>query len=445
MLDQLLRIGRVKVRSTSEKTVTLFEETRINYVRTHLGSEDAIRRLAEVLPGGDTRTTTWFDPFPVVMDSAAGYTLTDVNGNRLIDFLGNYTALVHGHRPSFVVDAIRDALDSGWLFGAPLAEQEHLGRALKERVESVDLVRFTNSGTEASLLALRLARALTGRRRVAVARHSYHGSSDSLRAESPDVVVFPYDDVDGTIDVLDAARDDLAAVFVEPVLGSGGVIPAQAEFLRVLRDWCSSHSVLLVFDEVMSFRLAYGGLQLAYNINPDLTVFGKIIGGGLPIGAVGGKHDILEVSAPGHASHFQHGGTFNGNRLAMVAGLAALLALNEAEIARINRLGERLRSQLREVIEQYQAGLSVTGIGSLLNLHAAPRVTTPEAAVAASGSLLARYLHLALINQGIFLAPRGEMCICTPMEEAAIDAATEAFASACAALPRTPMSARLHV
>lgn len=409
-----------------------FDQELRRYVEGNPSSRRAAVESARVMPGGDTRTTTWFHPFPVLIDEAAGFEMRTLDGQVLTDFLGNYTALVHGHRPRQVTGTIKKTLRRGWLFGAPLIEQSALAELLTERVPSVDLIRFTNSGTEAGLLALRLARVFTGRSRVALARHGYHGSSDELSSEAVrgDAVQFSFNDIQQTCQSIYRRRDEVAAVFIEPILGSGGLIPADQPFVAAVRELCNEIGALLIFDEVMSFRLAYGGYQEDFDDFPDLSMFGKLIGGGLPVGAVGGRSDVMSLCDPRDGPCVSHGGTFNGNRLTMASGVATLELLDRGAIQRINTLGDSLRARLVEVGQDAGSLVSVTGHGSLLNIHAAPGVKGPEGASRAASSLLASYLHIALLNRGIFIAPRGEMCVSTVMNEGVIEKAVEAVADA---------------
>ena len=409
----------------SSTSVQMLVEAERRYRQQHPRSEAAGKELIEVLPGGDTRTTTWYPPFPLVIERASGASMWDADGNEVLDFIGNYTSLIHGHVPSFVVDAITTELPSGFIFAAPMRAHGELAGALTNRMQAVELVRFTNSGTEANLLAGRLTRAATGRRTLAVAEHSYHGSWEDLDWRAAGITgtaVFPINDIPAATAALDAAGP-IAGIFIEPVLGSGGVIPVAPEFLRFLDEYAEATGALLVFDEVMTFRLGYGGMQGRLGINPSLTSFGKLIGGGLPIGAVGGRRDIMEFSDPRREGSLAHGGTFNGHRLAMVGGVATLNALDGAEIDRINGLGETLAQGIRAIANRLGAPVSVTGYGSMLNLHAAPDVQTPAQAHAAAQSELARATHLEFINDGVFMAARGELCISTAMDDRTIQRA----------------------
>jgi glutamate-1-semialdehyde 2,1-aminomutase len=399
------------------------------YAERHRGSLAAIERMAAWMPGGDTRSTTWFAPFPLVMESAAGAVMRDVDGRNYLDFLNNYTALVHGHRPPFVVEAIKAALDRDFLFGAPMEEQGVLAEHIVKRLPSAEQIRFCNSGTEATLLAARVARAYTGRRQLAIAKYSYHGSGEDLVWEAAGVTgttVFPADDPEAAVAVLRAAGP-LAAVFIEPVLGSGGVIAVPVEVLQRLRRFAHETGALLVFDEVQTLRLSYGGMQEATGVLPDLTAIGKIIGGGIPVGAVAGRRDVLAITDPRRPDRMEHSGTFNGQRLTMAGGLASLRALDRAAVERLNGLGMRLSTGLAAAAEQSELPFSVTGVGSLLNVHAARDVRSAAQAEAAAESPLRRLFHLGMLDRGVFVAPRGELCCSTAMTDGDVDAAVDAF------------------
>ena len=411
------------------------------YVRRHPRCGEAMERMAESMPGGDTRSSTWFSPFPIVIDSGNGAEMRDLDGNVLLDLICNYTSLVHGHCPSFITTIVREQTERGYVFAAPMLEQGELAAEITSRIPSADLVRFTNSGTEAGMLAARLARAWTGRRRLAVALHSYHGSFEDLdwRArESTGTAVFPVNDEAGTRAALDAAGP-LAAVFIEPVLGSGGIIAADMEYLTFLREYTRETGAALVMDEVMTLRLGYGGRQETVGVTPDLTVLGKIIGGGFAVGAVAGSEDIMRLTDPSRRGHLGHGGSFNGHRVTMAAGSAALRRLDRPAIQRLNALGDRLAGDIGRVCRESGLPVCITSCGSMLNLHAARKVTNPTEASDAARTTLARYLHVALLNHGVYVAMRGEMCLCTPVTDAmasrvvaAVDEVlTEARAFAC--------------
>jgi glutamate-1-semialdehyde 2,1-aminomutase len=399
------------------------------YRHRNPNSEAALEQLSRWMPGGDTRATTWFEPFPLVIERAEGAHMVDLDQHDLVDFLSNYTSLVHGHRPPPVMAAIEEALGRGSVFAAPLLEQGELASRLVERVASVDLVRFTNSGTEANLLAANIARAVTGRTRVAVAQYSYHGGYELLDWHRPgaDTAVFAANDVEGTVAALGDGRD-LAAVFIELVQHAGGVMETKPEYVRFLRDFTRESGALLVFDEVVTLRLAYGGRQSDVGATPDLTSMGKFIGGGLPIGAVGGACGVMESTSPQRAGAFVHNGTFNGNRLTMVAGAAALDLLDREAISRINALGTRLADGISAAAAARGLGISVTSCGSLLTMHALPDVRTSAQSQVAAAQPLRRLLHFKLLEHGLFTAPRGEFVVSTAMDDATIDHALESIA-----------------
>lgn len=375
--------------------------------------------------------------------SGSGCRVTDADGVERIDFISNYTSLAHGHCHPPVVEAVK-AQAGRMASGAGPSELEiELGERLKARLPSIELLRFTNSGTEATMLAVRAARAFTGRSTVVAFAGAYHGTHDlgvSIPADSADrphgrgvpaavaetLVVAPYNDIESTSAALDSCLDDLAAVIVEPVLGAGGVIPAEPTFLAFLRERTREAGALLLFDEVISFRIGYHGAQGRYGVKPDLTTLGKIIGGGLPIGAVGGRGEVMELFDPRSPDRMPHGGTFNGNPLSAAAGLATLDGLPPAEYERLESLAMELRQRLEGVFDRFGVSGCVTQIGSLFNVHFADGPIHTHADVLAGDLALLRELHLAMLGHGILTTPRGMGCLSTPMGEAEIDAFLEA-------------------
>jgi glutamate-1-semialdehyde 2,1-aminomutase len=416
------------------------------------------RRNAEAtrtMPGGDTRSTAWFPPYPPFAVGGAGAALTDLDGNRYVELLNNYTALIHGHAHPVVVEAIREQLGRGACFAGPHERTLQLSQMLCERVASIEHVRFTNSGTEAVMMAARVARAFTGRPLVAKAEGGYHGTWDDVQigiapqpdpawphsppASTPDspglspgatqsTVVIPYNDLEATRAILEPVGSRLAAVVVEPMQGTG-MIPADPDYLHGLRALTGELGALLVLDEVMMFRLAPGGLQSHYGVAPDLTTIGKIIGGGLPVGAFGGRADVMEVCDPRRPGAIPHYGTFNGNAATMAGGVASLELLPPAEYERINALGERLRDGVNALGAELGLAICATGIGSLLDVHLTNGPLRCYRDVV-RGKPWADLLHLALLNEGLFAARRGLMAISTPMDEELIDDVIEKVRSA---------------
>ncbi|RYF63259.1 MAG: aminotransferase class III-fold pyridoxal phosphate-dependent enzyme, partial [Comamonadaceae bacterium] len=286
---------------------------------------------ARVLPGGNTRSVLFAAPFPITLAKAHGCHVTSLDGAVYADFLGEYTAGLYGHSHPVLRKAVLQALDGGWVMGGHIRAEEELARLICERFDSIDLVRFANSGTEANLYAISAARAITAKPKIMVFEGGYHGGVFTFASGAPgpltapfDFVRAPYNDVEGTLALLEAHADTIGTIVVEPMQGSGGCIAGDRAFLQMLRDWSSAHGALLIFDEVMTSRLAPGGLQQVHGIAPDLTTLGKYIGGGFSFGAFGGRADLMRRFDPGQPGAFGHAGTFNNNVFTMAAGAAGL-------------------------------------------------------------------------------------------------------------------------
>ncbi len=419
------------------------------YLERNRRSAELYARAQRVLPGGNSRTTVFFSPYPFYAVRGEGCRVWDADGNVRVDFLNNYTALILGHAHPKVVAAMAEAAARGASFAAPTEYEIRLAEELCRRVKSVEQVRFTNSGTEATMLAVRAARAYTGRPKIAKFEGGYHGSHDYAAvsvgpdpdragpADEPQpvpdgpgipesvlgtVVVLPYNNLEAVSRILEREGKEVAAVIVEPLMGAGGAIPATAEFLRGLRELTRRLGIVLIFDEVIAFRLAYGGAQEYFGVEADLTTFGKIIGGGLPVGALGGRADIMGLFDPRRPDRIGHGGTFNANPVTMAAGLATLAELTPAAYEHLNRLGELARRRLRQAFERLELPAQVTGAGSVFAVHfAAEPVTDYRSARRGSNPELLRRLHLGLLNEGVVIAPRGMGCISTPMTEAEVE------------------------
>ena len=408
--------------------MSVLERTAVEqYLEQTSASHVLFERAVEVLPGGNTRTTIFHEPYPVYLVRGEGCRVTDVDGNERIDFISNYTSLILGHCHPRVVEAVQQQTAKLMSAAAPNELEIELAERIRERLPSVERIRFANSGTEGTMLAFRAARAFTGRSKVATFAGGYHGSHDYATSIPPNpssapgapgipaavaetIVVCPFDDVDGTRAALEPHLADLAAVIIEPVLGAGGVQPASAEFLTFLRELTHDAGALLVFDEVISFRVGYHGAQGRLGITPDLTTLGKIIGGGLPVGACGGREDVMARFDPRRDDRIGHGGTFNANPLTMAAGLATLAEMTPDCYDALELLAADLQTKLEGVLSETGTAGSVTRAGSLFHLH-----------VDDQGSL-----HLALLNNGILSTQRGMGCLSVPMTSAEIDAYVDA-------------------
>jgi len=409
-------------------------EAEERYVAANPESRRLHEQRALVMPGGNTRTTIHQPPFPLTIVHGEGARITDADGHEYVDFLGEYTAGIYGHSHPVIVEAIREALANGIVLGAPNRYETILAEAICARFPSVDLVRFTNSGTEANLLALSLARAVTGRSGVLVFAGAYHGGillfSHGVSPLNPpfDWIIGEYNDADGGARLVAEHAHELAAVIVEPLQGAAGVIPGDPAFLRALRDATRENGVPLVFDEVMTSRLSRGGAQELHGIDPDLTTMAKFVGGGLSFGAFGGRAELMSRFDPSRPDALQHGGTFNNDVLTMAAGAAGLTrVLTDGEITRLNALGDRLRNRVNTL----DAGICATGLGSLVGLHFARGPIRSERDVPEAAELRG-LLHLHMLERGYSYGRRGFVALSLPLTEADIDgfaAAVEDFLS----------------
>ena len=395
-------------------------------------SAERHERAAKSMPGGNTRSILHFEPFPLAFERGQDAWLWSLDGDRYADFLGEYTAGLYGHSQVAILDAVREALGRGLSFGGVNELEPRLAELVCARFPSVDLVRFTNSGTEANLMALALAVATTRRQRILVFRGGYHGGVLTF-GDGPSPVTVPhewvlgdYDDVDGTRELIRAHRSELAAVLVEPMLGAGGCVPASEEFLAMLRAETSASGALLVFDEVMTSRLAAGGLQSVVGVTPDLTTLGKYLGGGLSFGAFGGRADLMAAYDPSRPGSLFHAGTFNNNVLTMSAGIAGLeQVLADDVLVEVNVRGDRLREALDEVAAP--AGLHVSGRGSMMTIHPAPHPIVASVPLTEARAAVKELVFFGLVNRGFWLARRGMLSVSIPTTDAMCDELAGAF------------------
>jgi glutamate-1-semialdehyde 2,1-aminomutase len=366
------------------------------------------RFLAEArayLPGGDSRSTLFYRPYPAVMDRGEGCWLYDIDGNRLLDFTGNHSSLVHGYGHPAIVEAIQRQLRKGTCFPGSTEPQLRLAKLLCERMPSVERIRFTSSGTEASMHAIRAARAFTGRARIATIDGGYHGLSADATAG---VAVLPFNEINTAADILEADGEGLAAVLVEPVLGSAGMIPAERDYLEMLRETTRRLGIILIFDEVVSFRIAAGGAQEYFGVSPDLTCLGKLIGGGFPLGAFGGRADIMALFDPTHGRPpLPHPGSHNANPIGMVAGAVTLELLTPPTIELLNAWGATVRRELAAAFADAGIAAQITGLGSLFAIHLTGRQVRNYRDTLGSDTDLRHQIFLGLFNEGVQLDPRG--------------------------------------
>ena len=408
---------------------------RARYVGLNGGSSAKHEEAKRWLPGGDTRNSIFWGPFPIYVSRAEGSKIVDVDGNERVDFINNMTTLILGHRHPAVIDALREQLEHGVSYPAPTPLVVEWGELMCERVPSLDKVRFVNSGTEATLNAIRAARAFSGKTMLAKCEGAYHGNHDAVQisvtpvvgmagdAESPDsvlmtrgmtprsadeIVIMPYNDLENAERVIREHADELAAVIVEPINGQCGMVPADPEFLEGVRRITSELGILLIFDEVIAFRASRGGAQEYYGVTPDLTCFGKVIGGGLPVGAFGGREDIMSLWDPSGAGGPQvaHAGTFNGNPMTAAAGVATLRELSVDVYKDLEEKGEYLREKLREVISEMEAPMGVTGAASLFGIQATSESVRDYRSYATNDGDLLEMVFIGMMNEGYLLSSR---------------------------------------
>jgi glutamate-1-semialdehyde 2,1-aminomutase len=401
-------------------------DAKSRYVAANPRSQEQHRKAAQVLPGGNTRTVLFSEPFPITLAGGKGCRITSLDGREYIDFLGDYTAGLYGHSHPVLRQALIGALDHGWVMGGHVRLEEELARLICERFKSIELLRFTNSGTEANLFAISAARAVSGRNKVMVFEGAYHGGvfmfggrASPLQAPF-DFVKAPYNDVEGTRALLDAHSEEIGTIIVEPMQGSAGCIPADREVLQMLRAWADMQGALLIFDEVMTSRLGSGGgLQAVHGITPDMTTLGKYIGGGCSFGAFGGRKEVMRRFDPLQPDAFAHAGTFNNNVFTLSAGVAGLRDVYTAEAAQaLNARGDALRARLNSVAKQARFPMQFTGVGSLTNVHMCPGTIRSVRDLERTDRPLADLLYFDMLEKGVWMARRGMINLSLPIGDA---------------------------
>lgn len=398
------------------------------YERNTPKSAAAQRRAQASVVGGNSRGAAYHRPYPLTIARAEGPKVVDVDGREYLDFINNFTSLVHGHAYPPILEAVSRQIAGGTAWVANNEPQIELAETLIERVASFESVRFTNSGTEAGMLALQIARTITGRTKVLMARYGYHGSLEEFEVGSapalyPDrakdrTLLGTYNDAESFEAILAEQGSEIAAVVLEPVMGAGGVISGTPEFLRRVRDAAHAAGALFILDEVIAFRLATGGTQALVGVDPDLTMLGKLIGGGFPVGGVGGKREYLEIFDPENPRGM-HSGTYNGNPVTMTAGLVSVRELTTERIRRMEELGERLAASLQRSAGQHGLPLSLNRCGSLLQVYFDEEDPANEPMDRMSA------FHLALLNHGVMTASRGMFALSTVMDESLLDEAAQ--------------------
>ena len=430
---------------------TLVNDYKAKTSRSRQMYEEALR----VMPGGNSRSTTFFDPYPFFITRGAGARIWDADGAERLDFNGNYTSLILGHAHPSVVEAVTEQATRGMSFPGPSEHEVKLAGLLTQRIPSMEVVRFTNSGTEATMNAVRAARAFTGRAKLAKFEGAYHGTHDWVQVSvSPDPatsgsrkrpkavassvgvpdavlklsVILPWNDADACVKILEKQGGDIAALIMDPLMANAGLLTPQPGFLERLREVTERLGIVLIFDEVISFRVAPGGAQQRFGVRPDLTTLGKIIGGGLAVGAFGGRADVMNYYDPrGGKGRISHGGTFNANPVTMAGGVATMQELTPEAYAKLEALGDRLRAGVKRVLSKHKQAAQVTGLGSLFWIHwTKKRLTDYRSRVPADAERPLR-TFMALLNDGVLLTQRGLGCCSLAMTDADVDSFVETF------------------
>jgi glutamate-1-semialdehyde 2,1-aminomutase len=404
------------------------------YADAHPKSRAQIERAKRSMPGGNTRTILFFQPFPVVIKRSEGCRIWDIDDNVYVDFLGEYTAGLFGHSDPTIKAAIQGALDTGWVHGGHIESETVLAEAVCARFPSIERVRFTNSGTEANLMAITTARLHTKRDKVMVMRGGYHGGvllfkTGSIPQNAPyPYVLGAYNDAAATVKTIEANAKELACVLLEPMQGSSGCIPADPAFLAAVREACTKHGIILIFDEVMTSRLAPGGLQERHGVIPDMTTLGKYVGGGCSFGAFGGRTDVMAIYDPYRADAIAHAGTFNNNAMTMAAGVAAMtLVYTPARAMALNESGDILRARLNGEAAKRGLPVQVTGLGSMMSVHFRDGDIRNSDDASASSDAARGLFHIEMLERGFHCARRGMINLSLPMGQAEFDGLVAAF------------------
>ncbi|MCU0235713.1 MAG: aspartate aminotransferase family protein [Acidobacteria bacterium] len=363
-------------------------------------SEEIYRQACEVLTGGVSRNTVYRKPFPHYAAKASGCYISDVEGTERIDFANNMAALIHGHAHPAIIEAVSRQLQRGTAYTLASEIEVAFAQLLNKRAKSFERIRFVNSGTEAVMAMIKASRAFTGRAKIAKAEGAYHGTYDYAEVSQTanptnwgdinkpnsvplvyatpkgvldDVLIFPYNDIERTIAILDTQADQIACVLIDPVPHRVGLLQGTCEFIEAIYNWTRKNGALLVFDEVVTLRVKYGGAQEKYSVSPDITALGKIIGGGFPVGAIAGRADIMKVLDPRESNlRFPHSGTFSANPITMTAGYVAMELFDKDAVLRLNALTDKAIRQIEEVIRLVDVPVSLTGAGSMFRFHLTP-------------------------------------------------------------------------
>ncbi|WVQ92988.1 hypothetical protein IAU59_000051 [Kwoniella sp. CBS 9459] len=441
------------------------EEARQTYSSQNPKSLEAFAEAAESLPGGGTRSSIFIHPFPLFIARGQGVEIEDVDGHTYKDFVSDFTSGIYGKTDPILKKAIIDALENGLQLGAHTTAESRLAAHLCSRFPSIDLVRFANSVTEANILAISAALHYTGRIKVVVFTGGYHGSVLSHFGEHEggdlkipfDFAVCAYNDVSSTQTIIDRYKAEIGCIIVEPMIGAGGCIPGDPDFLRALRQIATDIGAVLIFDEVQTARLGTGGRQKILGITPDMTTLGKFFGGGFAFGAFGGKKEIMSMFDARSPTAISHGGTFNNSPLTMIAGCTAIEhLLTEEKLGALNELGDSMRDELNKVFEAEELPLKITGLGSINQFHVDLHIRSTDqnpGSIAenrtTSGTktitkMILDLLFFHLLQRGYWIAQRGLISLNLAMTSVDIEGFQEAVISSARDIKRALLVSQDH-
>lgn len=421
-------------------------------------SEEIYSQACEVLPGGVSRNTVFRKPYPQYAGSAAGCYITDIEGACRIDLANNMASLIHGHAHAEIIEAVYEQMKKGTAYTLASEIEVNFAQFLCDRVQGFEKIRFVNSGTEAVMAMIKASRAFTGRPKIAKAEGAYHGTYDFAEVSQTanpsnwgdinrpnsvpvaygtpasvleDVLIFPFNDIERTLAVLDSEAENIACVLIDPVPHRVGLLPATNAYIEALYHWTRRNGALLVFDEVVTFRVDYSGAQQKYSVVPDLTALGKIIGGGFPVGALAGRAEVMKVLDPRESKLlFPHSGTFSANPVTMTAGYTAMRLFDTVAVRKLNALTSKAIQQLEEVIKIADIPASITGAGSMFRIHltSAPPTTYREAyQPKETGAVINELLDHMYYKENILMINTFACMFSTVLTQREVDIFTEAM------------------
>ena len=414
---------RVNVAAEADLNQALDEAVK-RFIADNPKSKSEDEKAAASMPGGNTRTVLFYPPFPLTIARGEGSYVWDIDDHRYVNFVGEFGAGLFGHSDPLIAEAIERAVSDGTVLGGPNRYERILAAELVKRFPAMDLVRFTNSGTEANLFAILTARAVSGRDKVMVFDGAYHGGvfifghGGSPLTAPFDYVMAPYNDAEASVALIDKHAKDLGCVVIEPMQGGAGCIPAEPQFLQALRDATARHGIILIFDEVVTSRLSSGGLHKKLGITPDMIALGKYIGGGATFGAFGGRRDIMKHYDPHEPGAFAHAGTFNNNVITHAAGATAMTRIYTPEVAEaFNATGDKMREALNGVIDRHGLPMTVTGLGSAMKIHSCTGPIRNEHDADRGSQAKDKLVFYDMLARGQRMTWRNSMLLSLPLTE----------------------------